>query len=104
LPVVLSDTFTNFAKASITDERFIYGTFRATLMALIFLLIYMAFRFTFTMGLAAIVCLLHDLCILHGFFAWTGKEFNLTILAAMLTVIGYDVNDTIVVCDRTERI
>ncbi len=34
------------------------------------------------------------------FFAWTGKEFNLTILAAMLTVIGYDINDTIVVCDR----
>jgi preprotein translocase subunit SecF len=72
----------------------------ATVVALILLLIYMAFRFTFAMGLAAIVCLLHDMCILYGFFAWTGKEFNLTILAAMLTVIGYDVNDTIVVCDR----
>ncbi len=72
----------------------------ATIIALIFLLIYMAFRFTFAMGLAAIVCLLHDLCILYGFFSWTGKEFNLTILAAMLTVVGYDVNDTIVVCDR----
>ena len=72
----------------------------ATVIALIFLLIYMAFRFTFTMGLGAIVCLIHDLCIVYGFFAWTGKEFNLTILAAMLTVIGYDINDTIVVCDR----
>jgi preprotein translocase subunit SecF len=72
----------------------------ATVIALIFLLIYMAFRFTFTMGLAAIVCLLHDLCILYGFFTWTGREFNLTILAAALTVIGYDLNDTIVVCDR----
>lgn len=72
----------------------------ATVIALIFLLIYMAFRFTFIMGLAAIVCLIHDLCILYGFFAWTGREFNLTILAAMLTVIGYDINDTIVVCDR----
>lgn len=72
----------------------------ATVIALIFLLIYMAFRFTFTMGLGAIVCLLHDLCIVYGFFAWTGREFNLTILAAMLTIIGYDINDTIVVCDR----
>ncbi len=73
----------------------------ATVIALSLLLIYMAFRFTFTMGLGAIVCLIHDLCIVYGFFAWTGKEFNLTILAAMLTIIGYDINDTIVVCDRT---
>lgn len=72
----------------------------ATAFALAALLIYMAFRFTFTMGLGAIVCLVHDLLVLYGFFAWTGKEFNLTILAAMLTVVGYDINDTIVVCDR----
>jgi preprotein translocase subunit SecF len=72
----------------------------ATVIALALLLIYMAFRFTFTMGLGAIVCLIHDLTIVYGFFAWTGMEFNLTILAAWLTVIGYDVNDTIVVCDR----
>jgi preprotein translocase subunit SecF len=75
----------------------------ATVIALIFLLIYMAFRFTFTMGLGAILCLIHDLCILYGFFTWTGREFNLTILAAMLTVIGYDINDTIVVCDRVRE-
>jgi preprotein translocase subunit SecF len=72
----------------------------ATVISLIFLLIYMAFRFTFTMGLGAIVCLIHDLIVVYGFFVWTGKEFDLTILAAMLTIIGYDVNDTIVVCDR----
>jgi preprotein translocase subunit SecF len=72
----------------------------ATAIALGLLLIYMAFRFTFTMGLAAIFCLVHDIAILYGFFGWTGKEFNLTILAAFLTVIGYDINDTIVVCDR----
>ncbi len=72
----------------------------ATVISLVFLLIYMAFRFTFTMGLGAIVCLLHDLIVVYGLFVWTGKEFDLTILAAMLTIIGYDVNDTIVVCDR----
>jgi preprotein translocase subunit SecF len=52
------------------------------------------------MALGAILCLMHDVMMVYGFFAWTGKEFNLTILAAVLTVIGYDVNDTIVVCDR----
>jgi preprotein translocase subunit SecF len=72
----------------------------ATVIALIFLLVYMAFRFTLTMGLGAIVCLIHDLIVVYGLFVWTGKEFDLTILAAMLTIIGYDVNDTIVVCDR----
>jgi preprotein translocase SecF subunit len=39
----------------------------------------------------------------YGFFVWTGKEFNLTIVAAMLTIIGYDINDTIVVCDRVRE-
>jgi preprotein translocase subunit SecF len=72
----------------------------ATVVALAMLLVYMAFRFTLSMGLGAIFCLIHDLIIIYGFFVWTGKEFNLTILAAMLTCIGYDINDTIVVCDR----
>lgn len=72
----------------------------ATVVALALLLIYMVFRFTLGMGLGAVFCLIHDLIIIYGFFVWTGKEFNLTILAAMLTVIGYDINDTIVVCDR----
>ena len=72
----------------------------ATVIALAMLLVYMSFRFTLSMGLGAIFCLIHDLIIIYGFFVWTGKEFNLTILAAMLTVVGYDINDTIVVCDR----
>jgi preprotein translocase subunit SecF len=72
----------------------------ATIVALALLLIYMAFRFTLSMGLGAIVCVIHDLIIIYGFFVWTGKEFNLTILAALLTVVGYDINDTIVLCDR----
>lgn len=72
----------------------------ATVIALALLLAYMVFRFTFSMGLGAVFCLVHDLIVVYGFFVWTGKEFNLTILAAMLTVIGYDINDSIVVCDR----
>lgn len=72
----------------------------ATVIALAMLLMYMAFRFTLTMGMGAVFCLVHDLIIVYGFFVWFGLEFNLTILAAWLTVIGYDIHDTIVVCDR----
>jgi preprotein translocase subunit SecF len=72
----------------------------ATVIALVLLLIYMGFRFTLSMGLGAVLCLVHDLIIVYGFFVWTGREFNLTILAAILTVVGYDINDTIVLCDR----
>lgn len=72
----------------------------ATIIALGLLLAYMSVRFTLSMGLGAIFCLIHDIIAVYGFFVWTGKEFNLTILAAMLTIIGYDINDTIVVCDR----
>ncbi len=72
----------------------------ATLIALAMLLVYMSFRFDLSMGLGAILCLIHDVLMVYGFFVWTGKEFNLTILAAVLTVVGYDINDTIIVCDR----
>jgi preprotein translocase subunit SecF len=73
----------------------------ATIIALALLLVYVGFiRFGLSMALGAIICVIHDLIIIYGIFVWTGKEFNLTILAAMLTVVGYDINDTIVVCDR----
>lgn len=73
----------------------------ATVVALGLLFIYVGFiRFGLSMAMGAVLCLIHDLIIIYGIFVWTGKEFNLTILAAMLTVVGYDVNDTIVVCDR----
>jgi preprotein translocase subunit SecF len=72
----------------------------ATLIALFLLLIYVSARFGPSMALGAVLCVIHDLIIIYGIFVWTGKEFNLTILAAILTVVGYDINDTIVVCDR----
>ena len=72
----------------------------ATVLALGMLLIYMSFRFDLSMGMGAVLCLFHDVAMVYGFFVWNGMEFNLTILAAILTVVGYDVHDTIVVCDR----
>jgi preprotein translocase subunit SecF len=72
----------------------------ATIIALGMLLVYVWFRFELSMAIGAILCLVHDVLMIYGIWVWADKEFNLTILAAMLTVIGYDVNDTIVVCDR----
>jgi preprotein translocase subunit SecF len=72
----------------------------ATVVALGMLLIYVGSRFGLSMAFGAVLCLVHDAMVVYGLFVWTGREFNLTILAAILTVIGYDVNDSIVVCDR----
>ena len=65
-----------------------------------FILIYVAVRFDILFAPGAIVALIHDVVISAGFFAYFGKEFNLPILAALLTILGYSINDTIVIYDR----
>jgi preprotein translocase subunit SecF len=72
----------------------------AVLYTLIGILIYVAFRFEYRFALGAIAALVHDTLITVGFFAITQVEFDLTVLAAILAVIGYSLNDTIVVFDR----
>ncbi|MCQ8879429.1 protein translocase subunit SecF [Pseudoalteromonas shioyasakiensis] len=72
----------------------------AMLTALICILIYVAFRFEWRFALGAVSALLHDVIITLGLFSVLGLEFDLTILAAILAVIGYSLNDTIVVSDR----
>ena len=64
------------------------------------ILIYITFRFEFRFGVAAIIALTHDTIITVGAFSLLDKEFTLTVIAALLTVIGYSLNDTIVVFDR----
>ena len=73
---------------------------RALLGAILLIVIYVAFRFDFRYGPGTIVALLHDAVITVGAFAVTYKEFSLTTLAAILTIIGFSMNDTIVVFDR----
>ena len=73
---------------------------RALLGAILLIVIYVAFRFDFRYGPGTIVALLHDAVITVGAFAVTYKEFSLTTLAAVLTIIGFSMNDTIVVFDR----
>ena len=72
----------------------------ATLYSLLGMLIYLWFRFQLIYGVAAVVAVFHDTLITVGFFALTGKEISLTVIAAILTLIGYSMNDTIVVFDR----
>ncbi len=72
----------------------------AMLLALGLVMLYVGFRFQFKFALGAVVALAHDVLFVLGFFSLTGIEFDLTVLAALLAVIGYSLNDTIVVADR----
>jgi preprotein translocase subunit SecF len=72
----------------------------AMLLALGLVMLYIAFRFQLKFAVGAVVALVHDVLITLGFFSITRMEFDLTVLAALLAVIGYSLNDTIVVFDR----
>ena len=64
------------------------------------ILIYVAWRFEYKFSLGSVAALIHDVVITLGFFSIMGMEFDLTVMAAILAVIGYSLNDTIVVYDR----
>jgi len=72
----------------------------AIVVSLVGILIYLTFRFQFEYGVGAVVALFHDVIITTGLLAILGVEFDLTVVAALLTLAGYSVNDTIVVFDR----
>lgn len=72
----------------------------ALIIALVAMMIYVAVRFVWRLSVGAVLALFHDAIITIGFFAATGITFDLTVLAAVLAVIGYSINDTIVVGDR----
>ncbi len=74
--------------------------FLAVFYCLLVILIYVAIRFDYKYSPGAVVCLAHDVIITLAIFVLVGKEVNVPILAAMLTLIGYSLNDTIVVFDR----
>ncbi len=75
----------------------------AMLIALGAILIYVALRFEYRFALGSVAALAHDVLIVLGFFSITRMEFDLTVLAAVLAVIGYSLNDTIVVFDRVRE-
>jgi preprotein translocase SecF subunit len=75
----------------------------ALLIAIGLMLVYIWFRFGLTFGVGAVVALFHDVILTFGLFAVTNLEFTLTSVAALLTIIGYSMNDTVVVLDRVRE-
>lgn len=73
---------------------------QAVLFGLVGILLYIAWRFDLKGGVAAVVAVFHDVVVCLGAVSLTGREFSLPVLAALLTIIGYSVNDTIVAYDR----
>ena len=89
----------SYVSSSVGEELTEQGGL-AMLVALICILIYVALRFEWRFALGSVAALTHDVLITLGLFSILGLEFDLTVLAAVLAVIGYSLNDTIVVCDR----
>ena len=75
----------------------------ATLTALAGILVYVGFRFRFTFAVGAIAAVFHDILVTLAFLTWAGYDLSLNVVAAILTITGYSVNDTIVVFDRVRE-
>jgi preprotein translocase subunit SecF len=79
------------------------GALVALVLALVGILLYVSVRFQFRFAAVSVTALAHDAIIVTGAFALTGREISLTYIAAILTVVGYSINDTIVVLDRVRE-
>ncbi len=82
------------------SEDLAYNGMIAFTLALLAMLIYIWLRFEWQFGLCAVIALLHDGLSVFGFYSFSGFEFNETVIIAVLTTIGYSINDTVVVYDR----
>jgi SecD/SecF fusion protein len=72
----------------------------ASLLAMFGILVYVAFRYEFSFAVGAVVAIIHDILMTLGWFSLSGREFSAPIVAAILTIIGFSINDTIVIFDR----
>jgi SecD/SecF fusion protein len=72
----------------------------ASLLSLFGILVYVAFRYEFSFAVGAVVAVIHDVLMTIGWYCLSGREFNATMVAAVLTIIGFSINDTIVIFDR----
>ena len=81
-------------------EELVHGGLMALGMVIVGIVLYLAMRFEWKFGVAAIIANLHDVVIILGFFAFFQWEFSLSVLAAVLAVLGYSVNESVVIFDR----
>jgi len=103
---VLQDSFeyrrTEFVGPKVSAELFSDGIMAVSL-ALGAIMVYIWFRFEWQFGMGAVIALIHDVITTIGIFALLGMEFNLSTVAAVLTIAGYSINDTVVVYDRVRE-
>jgi preprotein translocase subunit SecF len=91
-----------FVGPKVSGDLFWAGT-QAVIYALIAILAYIWFRFEWQFAIGAIVALIHDVVLTLGIFSLLGLEFNLSTVAALLTIVGYSLNDTVVIYDRVRE-
>ncbi len=91
-----------FVGPQVGEELYENGSL-ALLLVIVGIMVYLAIRFEWRFALAAIIANMHDVVIILGFFAFFQWEFNLTVLAAVLAVLGYSVNESVVVFDRVRE-
>ena len=87
----------------LVSSEIIYNALLAVAIAVILILIYITIRFTFASGVAAVCALIHDVLVMHSFYAIIRVPTNASFIAALLTIIGYSINDTIVIFDRVRE-
>lgn len=81
-------------------EELMHAGITSVLLSFLAIMIYVWFRFEWQYGVGAILSLVHDTVMIVGFFVVTGYEFSLTAIAAILTIVGYSINDSVVIFDR----
>jgi preprotein translocase subunit SecF len=84
-------------------KELITNGFLSLFLSFVFIMIYIWVRFDWQFGLGAILALIHDAALMFGFFSLSGLEFNLSSIAAVLTIIGYSINDSVVIYDRVRE-
>lgn len=84
----------------LVGDKFQRKAILAGVLAAVAIVLYISFRFEFTYGVAAVAALIHDVLIAMGIYLLCGRQLSLTVVAALLTIMGYSLNDTIVVFDR----
>ncbi|MBD9367910.1 protein translocase subunit SecF [Xanthomonas sp. XNM01] len=93
---------TEFVGPQVGKELAMNGLY-AAIFVLVGFLIYIGFRFELKFAIVASITTLFDVLVVAGYFAWSGREFDLTVLAGLLAVMGFSINDTIVVFDRVRE-